>query len=247
MSIESPADLDGLRAAGRVVAEALAAMRDRVAPGVTTAELDEAAGEVFARHGALSAPRRVYGFPGETCISVDDEAVHRIPGGRVLREGQLVTLDVTAELDGYVADAAVTVPVGQASPRARALLEAADAALAQGIAAAQAGRPVRAIGRAVEAEAARRGFSVLRELAGHGVGRTIHEPPTVPNWDDPAAGEALTDGLVLTIEPILADGTGRIVAGADGWTVRTADGSLAAHFEHTVLITPTGARILTAA
>jgi len=247
VSIESPADLEGVRAAGRVVAETIEAMRERVAPGVTTLELDEAAGEVFRRHGAVSAPRLVYGFPGETCICVDDEAVHGIPGRRVLRKGQLVTLDVTAELDGYVADAAVTVPVGEPSPEAAALLEAADAALARGIEAAQAGRPVRAIGRAVEAEASRRGFSVLRELTGHGVGRTIHEPPTVPNWDDPAAFEPLTEGLVLTIEPILAAGGGRVAACADGWTIRTADGSLAAHAEHTILITPTGARILTAA
>jgi methionyl aminopeptidase len=247
VSIETQEDVDGLAAVGQVVATTLAAMQERVRPGVTTGELDAVAGAVFSRHGAVSAPRLTYGFPGETCISIDDEAVHGIPGARALRVGQLVTLDVTAELEGYVADAAVTVPVGAPSPRAAALLEAARAALECGIEAARIGRPVRAIGRAVEAEAERRGFTVLRELTGHGVGRAIHEPPAVPNWDDPAATEPLTPGLVLTIEPILADGEHRVVSTGDGWTVATAAGSLSAHFEHTVVITPAGARILTAA
>ncbi len=185
MSIESQADLIGLRAIGAVVAEALAAMRRRVAVGVTTMELDGVAAEVLARHGARSTPQHVYEFPGVTCISINSEAVHGIPSRRALQYGDVVKLDVTADRDGYVADAARTVVVGGAPGVGQRLAECARRAFQNSLAAARAGNRTRDIGRAVESEVRRHGFSVLRDLAGHGVGRTIHEPPCVPNYDEP--------------------------------------------------------------
>jgi methionyl aminopeptidase len=244
VSIDDPAELAALRAAGRVVAEALREMGRRVRPGITTGDLDEVAAQIFARHGARSAPQLTYDFPGTTCISVDDEAVHGIPGPRRLREGQLVKLDVTAELDGFYADACRTVVVGRARPREQRLVAAAQSALRRGLAAAVAGNNVGAIGAAVQAEVERRGFSVCAELSGHGIGRTIHEEPDVPNvaWDGPE----LTDGLVITIEPIIAAGAGDLHMAEDGWTIRTDDGSPSAHFEHTLVVTD-GAPILVTA
>jgi methionyl aminopeptidase len=216
-----------------------------VHPGVTTLELDELAGRVFARHGARSAPKLVYDAPCEIFISVNDEAVHGVPGRRRLRRGDLVKLDVTAELDGFYADACVTVPVGPVAPRAARLMRAADAALARGMKAAVAGAPVRAISEAVADEAARRGVSPLDELGGHGIGRTIHEEPSVPNTpsDDPTLRHA---GLVITIEPILgAGGPGIRTRPDDGWTIRTADGAPAAHVEHTIVVTDGAPLVLT--
>jgi len=180
MSVGSRKDVQALLAAGRVVTEALARMRALVRPGATTAELDRAAAEVFGRHGARSAPQLAYDFPGVTCISVNDEAVHGIPGTRRIAAGDLVKLDVTAELRGYMADAAVTVAVPPVAPEDADLVAAAEAGLAAGIAVARAGSTTGAVGAAVEAEVERRGFRVLRELAGHGIGRAIHAPPSVP-------------------------------------------------------------------
>ncbi len=241
MSIDDPDELAALRAAGRVVAETIREMSRRVRPGITTGELDAVAAQVFARHGARSAPALTYDFPGAVCISVDDECVHGIPGPRRLRDGQLVKLDVTVVLDGYYADACRTVPVGTLRPREQRLAAAAQSALRRGLAAATAGNNVGAIGAAVQAEVERRGFSVCAELTGHGIGRTIHEEPDVPNvaWDGPE----LTDGLVITVEPIIAAGAGDVHVDDDGWTIRTDDGSPSAHFEHTIVVTG-GAPIL---
>ena len=182
VSIGSRRDVLALIAAGRVVAESLARMRALVRPGATTAELDRAAARVFQRHGARSAPQLAYGFPGVTCISVNDEAVHGIPGRRRIEPGDLVKLDVTAELDGYMADAAITVPVPPVAAADAALCDAAAAGLRAALAIARDGATTGAVGAAVEGEVERRGFRVLRELAGHGIGRTIHEPPSVPNF-----------------------------------------------------------------
>ncbi len=247
MSIDSAADWAGLREVGRIVRRTLAALERHAKPGVTTAELDRVAAEIFARHGARSAPAIVYGFPGTVLISVNDEVVHGVPGPRRLARGDLVKLDVTAEKDGYVADAARTVVLERGSHVAHRLRACVRAAFARGLDAARAGQRVTAIGRAVEAEVRRRGFSVIRELAGHGVGRTIHEDPTVPNFDDPRQRGLLEEGLVLTIEPIISCGTGHAFQDDDGWTVRTRDGSLAAHHEHTVVITRDRPVLLTAA
>jgi methionyl aminopeptidase len=235
MSVSTPEELRALRAAGRVVAATLRELRRRVRPGVTTAELDAAAARIFAAHGARSGPKLDYDFPGTVCISVGDEAVHGVPGARRLRAGELVKLDVTAELDGFYADACVTVPVGRARPEATRLVAAAQTALRRGMAAARAGRPVGAIGAAVQAEVERRGFAVCADLTGHGIGRRIHEPPTVHNVAVRHATPVLDDGAVITIEPIIAAGAGDVVA--DGhWLVRTADGSLCAHAEHTIVV-----------
>jgi methionyl aminopeptidase len=237
MSIESHDDLDGLREAGRITTAALDAMTAQLAEGITTAELDQLASAVLEQSGARSAPAMVYGFPGTVLISVNDEIVHGIPGRRVLRRGDLVSLDVTIEKNGYVADAARSMIVGEGSMQARQLVEAAEAALRLALAVARAGVRVNEIGRAVHREVRRRGFSVVRGLCGHGVGRTIHEPPEVPNMYDRFQRDVLTDGLVLTIEPMISAGSSYPMQDGDGWTLRTRDGSLAAHCEHTLVIT----------
>jgi methionyl aminopeptidase len=237
MSIDGPHDLEGLRRAGRAVAAALAETRAAVAPGVSTAALDAIAARVFARHGARSAPMDSYGFPGFICISVNDEAVHGIPGPRLLESGDLVTLDVTASVDGYVADAAVTVEVGDVDASDRRLRLGAEAALRRALAHVRAGMTVAELGGIVEAEVEAHGLTVLRELTGHGVGRAIHEEPTVPNWADPHVADVLTEGLVITIEPIITTDTRWVIDGGDGWTIKTASGAKAAHAEHTLVVT----------
>jgi methionyl aminopeptidase len=246
MSIESAADLKGMRRAGRVAHLTLDALEARVRPGVTTRELDAVAAQVFAANGARSAPALVYGFPGTVLISVNDEVVHGIPGPRRLEAGDLVKLDVTVEKDGYVADAARTVIVEAGSELARRLAACAREAFEAALNVAKAGTKVNEIGRAVESVVRARGFTVLRGLTGHGVGRTIHEAPTVPNHYDPWQRDVLTDGLVLTIEPLISAGSERIRQDRDGWTTRTIDGSLAAHHEHTLLITRNRPMLLTA-
>lgn len=246
MSIGSERDVQGLRAIGRIVAKVLSAMKAAVRANVTTAELDGIAAKHFEALGALSSPKRVYQFPGDTCISVNDEVVHGIPGGRVLQNGDLVKIDVTAEKDGYVADACVSVPVGRVDETTQRLITCAERAFRKATRVARAGNPINDIGRAVEDEVRRSGFAVVRELCGHGVGRTIHEEPQVLNYYDPMGSKKLTDGLVITVEPIIAAGTGRIFTASDGWTVRTRDGSFAAHYEHTMIITKDKPILLTA-
>jgi methionyl aminopeptidase len=246
MSVETEAELRALRAAGRVVAEALREMRRAARPGKTTAELDAIAARVFRRHGARSGPQLDYGFPGTTCISVGDEAIHGIPGPRRLRDGDLVKLDVTAELDGFYADACVSVAVGRPRPAAVRLIGAANAALRRAIGVARAGQPLHAIGTAVEDEVRRHGYSVCADLQGHGIGRRIHEPPSVPNVPLAHLDEPLTEGLVLTIEPVIAAGQGDVHMTGDGWTVRTNDGSLSAHVEHTLMVRAGRPLLLTA-
>ena len=248
MCIETEDDLQGMRAAGRVVRLALEAMRVAVEPGISTAQLDAIGARVFAQHGAKSAPQLVYDFPGTNCISVNDEIVHGIPSRkRVLADGDLVKLDVTAELQGYMADAAITVPVGRVTERAQKLVDCAEAAFERALHEVRPGKRMLDIGRAVEHEVARQGFSVVRVLTGHSIGRTIHEDPMVPNWADPTAREWLTDGLVITVEPIITMGHGDCYESDDGWTILTQDGSLAAHFEHTLVVTKGRPLLLTAA
>jgi methionyl aminopeptidase len=246
VSIQDALELAALKAAGRVVRMVLDAMKAEVRPGVTTRYLDEVGACVMQENGARSAPTMVYRFPGASCISLNDEAVHGVPGDRQLQDGDLVKLDVTVEKDGFMADAAITVPVGQVSPEAQKLLECAERAFHKSMLVARAGFRVFEIGKIVEREVRKSGFSVVRELGGHGIGRTIHEPPHVPNYADPQAAQIMTAGLVITVEPIISSGSGRVFTEKDGWTVRTSDHSLSAHFEHTLVVTAGAPILLTA-
>lgn len=247
MSIESYEELVALKEVGHICHLALRAMSNFVRAGVTTHQIADVGSKVMRQNGARSAPAVVYGFPGDICISVNDEAVHGIPGEREIQPGDLVKLDVTFEKNGYMADAAITVPVDPAGGEARRLALCAERAFHQAMRVAKADRRVNEIGRAVEREVRRSGFSVIRALAGHGIGRTIHEPPSVPNYDDFTARQRLTPGMVITVEPIIAIGAGLSVTAADGWTEKTIDGSLAAHFEHTLVVTEKAPILLTAA
>jgi methionyl aminopeptidase len=247
MSIRNRRDFEKLRAIGLIVREVLDRCAAAARPGITTWDLDRIGAGVLAANGAESSPPKVYGFPGALCISVNDEAIHGIPGERVVQAGDLVKLDLVAEKDGYVADAAVTVVVGETSETARALARCAESAFHMAAREARAGNRVYDIGRAVEKETNRCGFRVIRGLCGHGVGRTIHEAPTVPNYFDPRCRQKLHEGLVITIEPIISVSSGEGELQDDEWTIRTADRSLSAHFEHTVVITKGAPILLTAA
>ncbi len=247
MTVESERDLTGLKRVGKVVRLALEEMRNAVEPGMTTSELDLIGAKVFERHGARSAPQIVYGFPGVNLISVNDEAVHGVPGARVIEPGDLVKIDVTAELDGYIADSAATVIVPPAAREGEEIKGCAEFAFERAASVARAGRPINKIGRAIETAAKRRGFSVMPELSSHGVGRSIHEHPTIPNYFDGRHNAPLTEGFVIAIEPIIASGSPWTVVGSDGWTTSTDDGSLSAHHEHTIVITKGKPIILTAA
>jgi methionyl aminopeptidase len=247
MTISSQEDLAGMTRVGRLVGEALREMKAAARPGMTTAELDAVGAAWLCRQGARSAPQLTYGFPGFNLISVNEEIVHGVPGPRRLAPGDVVKIDVTAELGGYIADAAVTVVLPPVSPAGRKLRKCVRSAFEKGLGAARAGQPVTAIGRAVEGEVRRFGFSVLRDLCGHGVGRTIHEAPSVPNYFDPQVRDVLTEGLVIALEPMVSTAPARTVQEPDGWTIRTHNRSLAAHYEHTVVITRGEPLVLTAA
>jgi methionyl aminopeptidase len=247
VSIHTAEELEHMCAAGAVVHKVIEAMKQQVRPGVTTAELDALGARVMREHGAQPAPSLVYGFPGASCISLNDEVVHGIPGAREVREGDLVKLDVTVEKDGFMADAAVTVAAGTVSGESQRLIACAERAFAKAMLVARAGFRVSEIGRAVEREVRRNGFSVIGDLGGHGIGRTIHEEPRFSNYPDPEANQILTEGLVITVEPIIAAGSGQAMVAKDGWTVRTADGKLSAHYEHTLVITKGQPILLTAA
>lgn len=238
MSINDERDIEGLKRVGAVVAAARDAMGAHVAPGVTTAELDAIGKEILDRYGARSAPQLAYGFPAATCISVNDRLAHGIPSREcVLRAGDLVNIDVSAELDGYWADTGASFPVGAVSAQASELLNATRLALEDGMSQARAGAPIRNIGRAVERRAKQCGFQVIRNLCGHGVGRHIHEDPSVPNTFDRNDRTVLRAGLVITIEPFLTTGATMAVDDDDGWTLRSPDGSRGAQFEHTLIVT----------
>jgi methionyl aminopeptidase len=246
LSIQDEQELASLKAAGRVVRMMLDAMKAEVRPGVTTRYLDDVGARVMRENGARSAPSMVYQFPGANCISLNDEAVHGVPGERELKEGDLVKLDVTVEKDGYMADAAITVPVGRVSPEAEKLIACAERAFHKAMLVARAGFRVFEIGKVVEREVRKSGFAVVRELGGHGIGRTIHEAPHVPNYADPEARQIMNEGLVITVEPIISSGSGRVFTDKDGWTVRTGDHALSAHFEHTLVVTSGAPILLTA-
>ena len=236
MTVSSTSDLAGLARVGALVAQALKEMEQAAQPGISTAQLDDVGATFLRRHGARSAPQLSYDFPGFSCISVNEQIVHGVPGPRVLVPGDVVKIDVTAELDGFVADAAITVTLAPVSAEARRLRKCAQRAFAQAMTVARAGTPIREIGRAVEAEVKRHDFAVVKEMCGHGVGRAIHETPSVPNYFSMLTRGVLTEGMVLAVEPIISAREARVVEEPDGWTLRTHNGSLAAHYEHTVVI-----------
>ena len=236
-----------MRGPNQLVARILAELAAAVAPGVTTEDLDALAEKRAREAGAEPAFKGYRGFPATLCVSVNDEVVHGIPGPRRIERGDVVKLDVTVERDGYMSDAARTVVVGGGTSEAQRLVRCAERAFEAALDVAIAGRKVREIGRAVERVVRAEGFTVIRSLTGHGIGRTIHEPPSVPNHFDPWQQDELTDGLVLTIEPIICAGRDAVRMDKDGWTIRTRDGSLAAHHEHTLIITSSRPVLLTAA
>jgi methionyl aminopeptidase len=243
--IKNRDEIASMRRAGEVVAAAIEEARAAVRPGVTTAELDQVAARVIASNGAQPSFLGYRGFPATICTSVNSEIVHGIPGRKTLREGDLVKLDVGAVVDGFHADSAVTIPVGEPSPEALKLIETTERALWAGLAEAKAGRRLGDIGAAVQTVAEGAGFSVVREYVGHGVGRSLHEEPPVPNYGAPGKGFKLSEGLVIAIEPMVNVGGFETRLLGDGWTVVTADGSLSAHFEHTVAVMPDGPWVLT--
>ncbi|MEA2574238.1 MAG: methionyl aminopeptidase [Chloroflexia bacterium] len=238
MSIESEEDVIGLKKCGRVVGLTLREMSRHVKPGITTGELDRIGEEFLRRHEARSAPRLTYNFPGSTCISINDEAAHGIPGNRVIQPGDLVNIDVSAELDGYFTDTGATFAVPPVSPTKQKLMDCTKAALNNAIAAAKSGQPMNVIGQAVEAQARRCGFAIIKNLAGHGVGRGLHEQPSmVLNYSSAQEKRKLSEGLVFTIEPFLSTGADFVLEAKDGWTLKTPDGSLLAQYEHTIIVT----------
>jgi methionyl aminopeptidase len=251
ITTKSEEEIARIEAAGRVVAEALHAMRDAIVPGKTTTnDLENTAIAVLTKHGAVSPffgyqPPHHPPYPAWTCISVNEEVVHGVPGRRVLNEGDIVGCDVGAKLDGFYADAAWTFPVGRVSPEAERLLKVGEEALYTGIAAAKPGAHVGDIGAAIERFVHRHGYSVVREMVGHGIGRALHEEPQVPNFGKPGHGPLLREGMTICIEPMVNAGGHAIQALSDEWTIVTSDRSLSVHFEHTVAITRNGPRILT--
>ena len=245
-SLKSEADLALMREAGRIVAEVLALVEREAKPGVTTLALDRLAESHIRSRGAIPSFKGYRGFPATLCTSINSEIVHGIPSAkRVLRDGDLVKIDCGAIFKGWQGDAAVTAIVGSPQNGAGALVETTREALARGIDATLAGGHVSDIGDAIERFAEARGYGVVREYCGHGIGRELHEEPAVPNYGPRGQGPRLRPGMVVCIEPMLNAGTGETEQLTDGWTVRTADGKLSAHFEHTVAVTENGPRILT--
>lgn len=246
MTIGSEEDLLALKKVGRVVALARDDMKKAVRPGVTTGELDKIGEAVLNRHGARSAPRFEYNFPGATCISVNDEVAHGIPGDRVLRAGDLVNIDVSAELDGYFADTGATVVVGNGDEEKAALCDCSQRALDRAISGARAGSRISGIGRAIQNEARENGYTVIRNLTGHGIGRRLHEEPdNILNYHERHDRRLLTKGLVLAVESFVSSGAEYVLEDKRGWILRTPDKSLVAQFEHTIVITEKEPIVLT--
>jgi len=243
----SVAELERMRDAGRLVAEVLAELAAHVTPGATTADLDRLAEKRIAKAGATAAFKGYHGYPATICASINDEVIHGIPSGRrVLNEGDVISIDVGASLDGYYGDSAITLPVGQVSEETATLLRVTEEALYKAIERARPGGRISDIGHEVQRHVEAYGFSVVREFVGHGIGQRMHEEPQVPNYGEPGRGPRLAEGMVLAIEPMVNAGKPAVKVLADGWTAVTRDGSVSAHFEHTVAVTADGPWILTA-
>lgn len=245
MTIKSASELDCMRRAGVVVRSAKRKMREEIRPGVTTAELDSVAEREIRALGAVPSFKGLYGFPATICASLNDEIVHGIPSDRVIRDGDIVSIDVGAVVDGFHADSAFTVAVGRVSKRTQDLVDDTAESLQRGIAQVKAGARVGDVSSAVQRYAEARGYGVVRQYVGHGIGRALHEDPPVPNHGPPGKGPLLRVGMTIAIEPMLNLGSWETEVLDDDWTVVTADGELSAHFEHTVAITGQGAEVLT--
>lgn len=243
---KSAEELATMRRAGRIVADTISRLHDALRPGVTTKQLDQLAEETITSAGATPSFKGYRGFPASICTSVNEEIVHGIPGPRELQDGDIISLDVGALLDGFHADSAWTFPVGDVDAEAQRLLAVTEQALAAAIAQCRPGNRLGDVGYAVEQIADRAGFGIVREYAGHGVGRALHEEPWVPNYGPPGRREVLAAGMTVAIEPMVNEGGDATKSLADGWTVVTADGTRSAHFEHTVAITDDGHSVLTA-
>jgi methionyl aminopeptidase len=243
---KSPAEIEQMAEAGQVVADVIALLSEHMQPGVTTAELDAIADEHIRSRGGVPTFKGYRGYPASICVSPNSMVVHGIPGEYVLRGGDVVSVDVGVTLGGFVADSAWTFPVGEVSPEAEQLLQACRAALDAGIEQARAGNRVGDISAAVQRSAESAGYAVIRSLVGHGVGRSMHEEPQIPNYGEPGRGPRLEPGMTLAIEPMISAGSAEIYVHDDHWSISTSDDSLAAHFEHTVAVTEDGPRILTA-
>jgi methionyl aminopeptidase len=238
MTIETEDDVVALKRIGRIVSRVLHAMLDAAEPGMTTLELDALGGQLLERHGARSAPRLTYDFPGATCISINEEAAHGVPGSRVIRAGDVLNVDVSAELDGYFADTGGTRVVPPSNPQKTRLCHATRTALTEAMKQARAGQPINGIGAAIQRTAKTYGFRVIENLGSHGVGRALHEAPEhIPGYFDPTDGRLLEEGMVITIEPFLSTKSRVVTETSDGWTLVGARGNLSAQYEHTMIIT----------
>ena len=242
---KSSREIEKMAAAGALVAETIAYVGGLLRPGVTTEELDAAAGAFIREHDGIPTSEGYKGYPKAICISPNDVVVHGIPDAFVVGDGDLVTIDVGVTLDAYIADSAYTFGVGEIDPEAQRLLDVAQAALAAGIDEAVVGNRVGDVSHAIQQVVEGAGFAVVRSLVGHGVGRYYHEDPHIPNYGEPGRGPRLSDGMTIAIEPMITAGGSDVHVMEDGWTIRTADSSMSAHFEHTVAILEDGPRILT--
>jgi methionyl aminopeptidase len=245
VALKSAREIELMRRSGKVTSTVLTGLMKAARAGMTTAELDAMAERGIRERGGIPTFKGYHCFTGSICASVNDEVVHGIPGSRVLKDGDLLSIDIGTTLEGYVSDSAVTVAIGNVSAAARELMDVTQECLMVGIAQMQRGNHVGDIGAAVQAHAEKHGYGVVRELVGHGVGRAMHEEPQVPNYGKAGTGVELRPGLVLAVEPMITQGKHQVKILKDGWTVVTADGKLAAHFEHTIAVTDGGPKILT--
>ncbi|MCX5714953.1 MAG: type I methionyl aminopeptidase [Candidatus Omnitrophica bacterium] len=244
--LKSDKDLGLLRDSGRILAKVLQELRQSIRPGITTAQIDNLAQELIAATGGKAAFKGYKGFPASVCVSVNEEIVHGIPGPRVLLEGDILSIDLGIDYQGYFSDAAVTVPVGKVDNRSKKLIEVTRKALSEGIKQAKAGNHLSDISHAIQVYVEGQGFSVVRQFVGHGIGWSLHEEPEIPNFGQPHKGAVLKNGMVLAIEPMVNVGSWESEISDNSWTAVTKDGLRSAHFEHTVAITPRGPEILTA-
>lgn len=246
MIAKTEQDFQGLKKIGRIVAEIREAMKEATAPGKTTKEIDELGGQLFKEKGALSAPIEEYDFPGYTCISVDNEVAHGIPGSRVIKDGDIVNIDVSGSLGGYYADTGVSFVVGTPNEKKQKLCDVAVSAFDMAMKKVKAGSSLSGIGKAVEREAKKNGLTVIRNLTGHGIGKSLHEEPQhILNYYDPWDKTILKEGMVLAVEPFISEKAESIVELGDGWTFVTPDNSLVAQYEHTIIVTKNEPVIIT--